>query len=613
LISAGALDFWPTFAWAVAGAVLGDGLSFFIGRHFQDQLRGFWPFSRHPDMLQGGIDFFQRYGGKSVVFGRFVGPVRAVIPLVAGMLNMSPGRFLAANIASALAWAPAYLLPGMVFGASLELASEVALRLVVLLVLLIVLLWFVAWLVKRSFRIIRPRSSAWLSRLLVWSELHPKLGEIGAALADPGHPESKGLTLFASLLLLATVLFVLLLTASLGGLGGLGGGLDQTLLQTLQSLRTPWADHLMVGFTRLADLEVMLSLAAAVIVLLASRRHWQTLNHWLAAIAFGLLAAPLLKHLVQIPRPDSGIPGLGPFGFPSAHVMRATVLYGFLSVLIARALSDRWRWLPYTLTGLAVASIAISRLYLGVHWLSDVLASLTLGLIWVAALGIAYHRHTRLESHWPGLTGVAFASLALSIGTLSWLQHDREVARYTPQRPQHELAADYWWQSGWAEQPLLRRDTRAAGRHPLNVQYAGSLEDLSRQLANRGWRPAEQLDWHNALRLLSPSLALQELPVAPQVHDGRHESLALEKSLPDGGRLVLRLWPSDLRLLPGKTPLWLGSVSSQQQRRLLKLLNYPQTQDDYAQALSDLLRDVSGLPQRLPQGAAGPLLLRLDD
>jgi hypothetical protein len=76
---------------------------------------------------------------------------------------------------------------------------------------------------------------------------------------------------------------------------------------------------------------------------------------------------------------------------------------------------------------------------------------------------------------------------------------------------------------------------------------------------------------------------------------------------------VLRLWPSDLRLLPGKTPLWLGSVSSQQQRRLLKLLNYPQTQDDYAQALSDLLRDVSGLPQRLPQGAAGPLLLRLDD
>ncbi|MGD8617175.1 MAG: DedA family protein, partial [Gammaproteobacteria bacterium] len=101
LISAGALEFWPTVAWAVAGAVLGDGLSFFLGRHFQDHLPGLWPFSRHPEMLQRGIDFFQRYGGKSVVFGRFVGPVRAVIPLVAGMLRMPPGRFLAANVASA--------------------------------------------------------------------------------------------------------------------------------------------------------------------------------------------------------------------------------------------------------------------------------------------------------------------------------------------------------------------------------------------------------------------------------------------------------------------------------------------------------------------------------
>ncbi|MES9896122.1 MAG: VTT domain-containing protein, partial [Candidatus Thiodiazotropha endolucinida] len=96
------------------------------------RLRGFWPFNRHPATLQRGITFFQRYGGKSVALGRFFGPVRAIIPLVAGMLGMPPLRFLAANILSALVWAPAYLLPGIVFGASLELASEVAFRLVAL-------------------------------------------------------------------------------------------------------------------------------------------------------------------------------------------------------------------------------------------------------------------------------------------------------------------------------------------------------------------------------------------------------------------------------------------------------------------------------------------------
>jgi len=66
------------------------------------------------------------------LFGRFVGPVRPVIPAVAGMMQMPAGRFLAVNVASALVWAPAYLLPGIAFGASLELAAEVAGRLAVL-------------------------------------------------------------------------------------------------------------------------------------------------------------------------------------------------------------------------------------------------------------------------------------------------------------------------------------------------------------------------------------------------------------------------------------------------------------------------------------------------
>lgn len=608
LITAGALAFWPTLAWAVAGAVLGDGLSFFLGRYYQQQLRGFWPFSRHPEMLEQGVRFFQRYGGKSVVFGRFVGPVRAVIPLVAGMLGMSPLRFLLANIGSALAWAPLYLLPGMVFGASLELASEVAFRLVALLVLLLSLLWFVAWLIKRLFRLIQPQAGAWLSRLLIWSELHPRLGEIGTALGDPRHPEGRALTLFASLLLTASVLFALVLTAVLGLRQG--PSLDQMLWQALQSLRTPWADHLLVGFSRLADLPPILSLAAAVLAYLAWRRDWQSAGHWLAAVAFGLLAAPLVKYLVQIPRPDTGIAGLGPYAFPSGHVMRATVIYGFLAVLIAGALTQRWRWLPYALAGLATAGVALARLYLGVHWLSDVLGSLTLGMIWIAALGIGYRRHSRLSIRWPALSALAAAVLGLSLGLQGWFYHQQQVVAYTPQRAQQELALEAWWEDAWRHLPAMRSDTRGEGAHALNLQYAGSLTALQQALAPSGWRSAQALDWHNVLRLLSPSLALQALPVPPQVHDGRHESLALEKPLADGGRLVLRLWPADIRLLPDGQPLWLGNVSTQAQRRLMRLFNFPQTAPDFAPALAQLVADNRRLPQAFPALEAGPGLDR---
>jgi len=124
LIATGVLSFWPTMAWAVFGAILADGLSFWLGHRFKGHIRSFSLFARYPIVLTRGEDFFNRHGGKSVFFGRFVGPVRPVIPIVAGMMGMGQARFTLYNILSALGWAPAYLLPGMAFGASLSLAGE---------------------------------------------------------------------------------------------------------------------------------------------------------------------------------------------------------------------------------------------------------------------------------------------------------------------------------------------------------------------------------------------------------------------------------------------------------------------------------------------------------
>lgn len=168
LIAVGALDFWTLCAWAVAGAVAGDGLSYWLGRHYHQQLQHLWPFSRHPQMLHRGIEFFHRNGGVSVVIGRFFGPVRATIPFVAGMLEMKPSHFLAANIGSALLWAPAYLLPGMALGASLEAASSVALRLVILLLALLGSIW----LLERSLRWVGRR----FGRTIAWAALIALLG-----------------------------------------------------------------------------------------------------------------------------------------------------------------------------------------------------------------------------------------------------------------------------------------------------------------------------------------------------------------------------------------------------------------------------------------------------
>ena len=116
LMSAGSLPFWPIMAGAVTGAVLGDSVSFWLGSRFGGGIARVWPFTRNPDLLANGIGFFERHGGKSVFIGRFFGPVRAVIPLAAGIMRMPRGRFWLANVTSALVWAPMLLLAGDAVG-----------------------------------------------------------------------------------------------------------------------------------------------------------------------------------------------------------------------------------------------------------------------------------------------------------------------------------------------------------------------------------------------------------------------------------------------------------------------------------------------------------------
>ncbi|HLY06068.1 MAG TPA: DedA family protein [Rhizomicrobium sp.] len=116
----GPLSVWPLMIGGILGAVSGDAISFWLGRRFGHYLEKHWYFVRNPDFLPRGYRFFERYGTASVFIGRFFGPVRAAIPLVAGIMEMPWRKFWFANIGSALIWAPALLLLGTSFRATLH-------------------------------------------------------------------------------------------------------------------------------------------------------------------------------------------------------------------------------------------------------------------------------------------------------------------------------------------------------------------------------------------------------------------------------------------------------------------------------------------------------------
>ncbi|MGA0561619.1 DedA family protein [Ancylobacter sp. VNQ12] len=112
IIEAGGAPFLPVWAAAAGGAALGDALSYWVGHYFKDSARQAWPLRHYPDMLERGERFFHRFGSWSVFLGRFFGPLRAVVPLVAGMFAMPHVIFQMANVASAMLWAFVLLAPG---------------------------------------------------------------------------------------------------------------------------------------------------------------------------------------------------------------------------------------------------------------------------------------------------------------------------------------------------------------------------------------------------------------------------------------------------------------------------------------------------------------------
>ncbi|HHW75893.1 MAG TPA: phosphatase PAP2 family protein [Xanthomonadaceae bacterium] len=600
-IGLGHVDFWSAYWWSALGAVVGDAISFWIGRVFHQGVRRVWPFTRHPEMITRSEEFFRRHGGKGVLFGRFFGPVRGTIPTVAGMMDMSWRDFMIANVVSAILWAPAYLIPGMVFGASLDIASRVAGRLVVLILIIAVLLWATTWLVKHLARLFQAHATDWVQRFYAWSRGRRFIGPISASLLDPAQGELRGLATLAVLLLGGVVLISLSLSAAGQKLPS---GLDQSLYHFFQELRTPWADALMVFTAELGDYQVTLPLSLVVFGWLVWRRKSVAAWHWLAALGFGMATNLLFKWLLPVSSPAEVSQGVSGYSFPSSHATFSTLVFGFLAVLIAREIPLARRWIVYLAAAFLIVPIAFARLYLGVHWLTDTLAGLCLGLIWVMVLGLAYNRHAAAAMNWRGLLAYSVIALLATDLVHVGLDYRADLQRYQPQPAVRTLAREQWWQGGWRQLPQQRLDFRGNRRQDFVLQWAGTREDLERRLLAAGWQPSPPPKPRSMLLWLSPQVELRELPVLPQIHDGSEDDLTMVRyGDQPNTRWLLRFWDVEARLREGNLPIWVGSVSLQKLEPRMSLFTFA-VDDPQTRAPADLLAPAwQGLRTRTVKGS----------
>ncbi|HEY0236430.1 MAG TPA: DedA family protein [Afipia sp.] len=121
LIGASDISFWPVWIASAVGAALGDWLSYWLGFTFKDRVAQMWPLSRYPQVLPRAEEFVRSWGVAGIFIGRFFGPLRAAVPLVAGIFEMNYWRFQVANFASAFVWAATLLLFGDVASKLIEM------------------------------------------------------------------------------------------------------------------------------------------------------------------------------------------------------------------------------------------------------------------------------------------------------------------------------------------------------------------------------------------------------------------------------------------------------------------------------------------------------------
>ena len=457
-------------------------------------------------------------------------------------------------------------------------------RLVVLLVVLVGIIWLSFALIRGVWRLLQPHASAAVESVLGWSRKHPRIRPLAGSLLDPDHPEARGLTMLLGLLFLAVWALLLITRQALHG--RFMGDLDNYIFHFLQNLRTPGADQVMT-FVSLFGKQLLLA-----VVLLAGclwlfwKGNRKAAIHWLVAYICTVIMTYALKYSTRVERPvdihDS-------FSFPSAHVSTSLAVFGFLALLVARELPFKHRWLPYTVAGVPVVAIAFSRVYLGVHWFSDVLGGASVGLLWVTLLGIAYDRHPAPALPLKRLLAVSLAVLFMAGAWQLEFRYRQDLSDYAPRTEMQTVVLSDWLDNYWRKLPVYRIDIEGVNTQPLNFQWAGALSDLQKILGKQGWHPAPKIGVLRVMNWLAPHPESTSLPVLSQVHDGEHQKLLLTRKEEGTDRMtVLRLWSANVKTTGDGTRIWIGTVSYLYVDNSLPMIAYLKTAPDFDSPLTVL-------------------------
>lgn len=559
---------------AGAGVVLGAWISYEIGRRYGQVLLTHPFFIERPGLIGSARTLFNRQAAASVAIARFLPVLRPMVPMVAGALGLDRRGFHTVNLLSACIWAPTFILPGALAGAAATLLEG---RAMLSLALLLGAMVLGAWGLVELRRVPAPLAKALTSlraRVLINTRAGPRwLRDLAKISSGRGHRRLRRYIL-GSVVAGLIAIYGQNLIIDVARLGPVIRA-DSAILNLTSQVSWQPAQMLMAAVAGLSDWPIQLVVAG----LLALRLAWRGNLRWAGAVATALALTGLcvfLLNLTVTPARQGPPNAAFDYAFVNGQTASVLALTLVLAAISARALSQRWRWAPWTAAAAFSALVGASQIYLRSAWPSDVLIGLSVGgaigagiILTVSALQPA-QPHSRAASN--------SGAIAL-VTALAWVWLGPSAIR-TAEASVDALPALVTAQGATPSLPIRRVDLWGQYEEPFTGYWTGYPVELAALLRAAGWSAVPELTPGGALLFLDPQTDVRQLPAPAVLHDGRFATLTF--SAPDADpnqRRVLRVWP--LRgAAHGRAGVYAASITTEVARRPAQLFTMIDERDD---------------------------------
>lgn len=568
------------------GGILGDFTSYYLGK----KGARFFRFIKKQH-LEKAERFINKHGHKSIFLGKFIGPLRPIVPFVSGILKMNIKKFAWWSFASTLIWAICNLFIGFFIGRTLGDVDIWSTRIAAFLFyigIILIIIYILKWLIikkgKQLFRLIKSIMCSITPALRENQDIkkfankHPKL--VNFLKLRLTTKNFNGLP--------ATFLVIIFIYAFINFLGIIEdiltvdtiASVDIHLENLLFSFRHPFIAKFFLIISLFGKWQIVASIAVVFMLILWLGKKWIYILPFILTFSGSILSDLLSKVIIHRPRPEAvAFYHEGSYSFPSGHATVAIAIYGFIAYFLIK-INKRWKFRInlFFIFLVLIFAIGFSRLYLGVHYLSDVLGGYFLGLMWLIASIFLYEwlikkkiveqviaKKSPLKIKLISLSLIIielvfFVSLAINYKP-TLLDEGNNIDLRLANNNVLELFSGQWSLPRYSETLSGKRDA------PLSfIITAKSDQQLNDSFERANWLLAEKQNLKSIVKLAEAfvfNLNYTTAPMTPsfwntQVHNFGFEKPTAAENIKE--RHHARFWKTNLTMPDGKL-IYVGTAS----------------------------------------------------